>query len=195
MRPQQTVFKRHAFAGQEAALRALVAVQPDQTLAELRDALHSTASLSSVWRALDRLQLTRKKTVHAVEQRRPDVMAARRLWRAWLPLRDVAHYVFLDECGVATDLLRRYGRGPRGMRLSTARGFIDQEQIGMHCLRERDRRSLAEIQIVRKSSRRRQTAPDVHPPRSAASSSSLARRLARQRRRAHRRQAGTTTCP
>ena len=27
-------------------------------------------------------------------------------------------YVFLDECGVATDLLRRYGRSPRGTRLS-----------------------------------------------------------------------------
>ncbi len=26
-------------------------------------------------------------------------------------------YVFLDECGVSTDLLRRYGRSPRGTRL------------------------------------------------------------------------------
>jgi transposase len=58
---QQTVFKRHAFAGQEDRLRALVAVQPDQTLAELRTAMHSAASLSSVWRALDRLALTVKK--------------------------------------------------------------------------------------------------------------------------------------
>jgi transposase len=34
-----------------------------------------------------------------------------------LPLRDVHHYVFIDECGVTTDLLRRYGRSPRGVRL------------------------------------------------------------------------------
>jgi transposase len=27
-------------------------------------------------------------------------------------------YVFLDECGVTTDLLRRYGRGPRGQRVT-----------------------------------------------------------------------------
>ena len=27
-------------------------------------------------------------------------------------------YVFLDECGVTTDLLRRYGRSPRGTRLT-----------------------------------------------------------------------------
>jgi DDE superfamily endonuclease len=33
------------------------------------------------------------------------------------PLRDVRQYIFLDECGVTTDLLRRYGRSPRGTRL------------------------------------------------------------------------------
>ena len=58
-----------------------------------------------------------KKTVHADEQRRPDVVAARRHWRAWQPLRDMRQYVFLDECGVTTDLLRRYGRSLRGTRL------------------------------------------------------------------------------
>ena len=58
-----------------------------------------------------------KKTVHADEQRRPDVAAARRHWRDWQPLRDVRQYIFLDECGVTTDLLRRYGRSPRGTRL------------------------------------------------------------------------------
>jgi len=57
----QTVFKTQAFAGQEDRLRALVDAQPDRTLAELREALRSSASLSSVWRALDRLQLTVKK--------------------------------------------------------------------------------------------------------------------------------------
>ena len=57
----QTVFKRHAFAGREDQLRALVAAQPDRTLAELREALRSSASLSSVWRALERLELTVKK--------------------------------------------------------------------------------------------------------------------------------------
>ena len=55
--------------------------------------------------------------MHADEQRRPDVAAARRQWRTWQPLRDVRQYVFLDECGVTTDLLRRYGRSPRGVRL------------------------------------------------------------------------------
>jgi transposase len=59
-RPQK-VFKKQAFASQETRLRALVDAQPDQTLAELRETLQSSASLSSLWRALDRLQLTLKK--------------------------------------------------------------------------------------------------------------------------------------
>jgi transposase len=58
---EQTVFKKQAFAGQEDRLRAQVDAKPDQTLAELREALRSSASLSSVWRALDRLGLTVKK--------------------------------------------------------------------------------------------------------------------------------------
>ena len=43
--------------------------------------------------------------------------AARRRWQDVLPLRDARHYVFLDESGVTTDILRRYGRSPRGTRL------------------------------------------------------------------------------
>ena len=58
---KQTVFKKPAFAGQEDRLRALVAARPDQTLAEIREAMQSSASLSSVWRALDRLDITVKK--------------------------------------------------------------------------------------------------------------------------------------
>jgi transposase len=45
------------------------------------------------------------------------VAAQRRQWRDWLPLHDAHQYVFVDECGVTTDLLRRYGRSPRGARL------------------------------------------------------------------------------
>jgi transposase len=35
-----------------------------------------------------------------------------------MPLHDAGQYVFLDESGVTTDLLRRYARGPRGERVS-----------------------------------------------------------------------------
>ena len=43
--------------------------------------------------------------------------AARRQWRATLPLRDARQYVFVDESGVTTDLLRRYARSLRGTRI------------------------------------------------------------------------------
>jgi transposase len=35
-----------------------------------------------------------------------------------LPLHNAAQYVFVDESGVTTDLLRRYARSPRGTRIS-----------------------------------------------------------------------------
>jgi transposase len=45
------------------------------------------------------------------------VAAARRRWRETLTLHDAAGYVFVDESGVTTDLLRAYGRCRRGLRL------------------------------------------------------------------------------
>jgi transposase len=44
------------------------------------------------------------------------VAAARRRWRETQPLHDAGQYVFVDESGVTTDLLRRYARSPRGTR-------------------------------------------------------------------------------
>jgi transposase len=35
-----------------------------------------------------------------------------------MPLHDAGQYVFVDESGVATDLLRRYARSPRGTRIA-----------------------------------------------------------------------------
>ncbi len=110
----QTKFRARVLAGQEARLAALIAARPDATLAELRAALSTSVGLSTLWREIDRLGSTVKKTVHADEQRRPDVVAAVADRES---LRDGAQFVFLHECGVATDLLWRYGRSPCGTRL------------------------------------------------------------------------------
>ena len=56
--------------------------------------------------------------VRASEHDRPDIAAARAQWAATAPTLDPTHLVFLDESGVATNLLRRYGRGPRGQRVA-----------------------------------------------------------------------------
>jgi transposase len=58
---QQTKFRSRVLAGQEERLHALVNAKPDATLAELREALPTTAALSTLWLALDRLGLTVKK--------------------------------------------------------------------------------------------------------------------------------------
>jgi transposase len=58
---QQTTFRGRVLAGQEERLAALIAARPDATLAELRDALPTSAALSTLWRAIDELQLTVKK--------------------------------------------------------------------------------------------------------------------------------------
>ena len=58
----QTKFRSRALAGQEARLAFLITVRPDATLAELREALPTTAALSTLWLEIDRLGLTVKKT-------------------------------------------------------------------------------------------------------------------------------------
>ncbi len=58
---QQTKFRARVLAGQETRLAALITAQPDATLAELRDALRTSAALSTLWREIGRLQWTVKK--------------------------------------------------------------------------------------------------------------------------------------
>jgi len=58
----QTKFRRRALsAQQEERLAFLITARPDATLAELRDALPTTAALSTLWRTIDRFGVTVKK--------------------------------------------------------------------------------------------------------------------------------------
>ena len=58
---KQTKFRARMLAGKEERLKALVNATPDATLAELREALPTTAALSTLWLEIDRLGLTVKK--------------------------------------------------------------------------------------------------------------------------------------
>ena len=59
---KQTTFRRRALVQAEMdRLAALVAARPDATLAELRDALRTSAGLTTIWRTLNQLDLTLKK--------------------------------------------------------------------------------------------------------------------------------------
>jgi transposase len=58
---KQTKFRGRVLKGQEDRLAALITARPDATLAELREALRTSAALSTLWREIDRLGLTVKK--------------------------------------------------------------------------------------------------------------------------------------
>ena len=58
---KQTKFRARVLAGQEDRLKATVTARPDATLMEIREALPTTAALSTLWLELDRLGLTVKK--------------------------------------------------------------------------------------------------------------------------------------
>ena len=59
---KQTKFRARALSPeQEDRLVNLITARPDATLAELRETLPTTAGLTTLWRAIDRLGLTVKK--------------------------------------------------------------------------------------------------------------------------------------
>jgi transposase len=59
-----------------------------------------------------------KKSLRAAEQDRPDIAAARAEWRAGQPDLNPERLVFIDETWAKTNMVRLYGRSPRGQRLA-----------------------------------------------------------------------------
>src|SRR3954453_15212981 len=99
---------------------ALVSEQPDLTLVETVAVLckrRIKTSRSSLWRFLDRHDITLKKSLQAAERQRADVAQARRRWMREQGMFDPARLVFIDETAVSTNLVRLHGRGPRGERV------------------------------------------------------------------------------
>ncbi|WP_338834442.1 IS630 family transposase [Bradyrhizobium septentrionale] len=105
----------------EQWLLDLVAAEPDLTLDDIRVRLGRVKRLkvgtTSIWRFFDRHEITFKKTLHAAEQDRPDVAAARAALKAEQPSLKAPRLVFIDETAVTTKMARHYGRSPRGERL------------------------------------------------------------------------------
>ena len=58
-----------------------------------------------------------KKTAHACEQDRPDVLTQREAWFEGQPDLDPQKLVFIDETAATTKMARLYGRARRGERL------------------------------------------------------------------------------
>jgi transposase len=113
--------KPFALAEHGGLVRKLIAEQPDAALDELTYEIESRgirASRSAVNRVLKACGLTlKKKSLRAAEQERPDVAAAREVWRERQPSLDPDRLVFIDETWATTNMTRRYGRAARGQRL------------------------------------------------------------------------------
>lgn len=69
--------------------------------------------------------VTKKKTIHASEQTRDDIIAERDQFRQEIAKIDPDRLVFVDETGIDTHMTRRYGRAPAGQR---AQGSVPQGQ-------------------------------------------------------------------
>ncbi len=61
-----------------------------------------------------------KKTAHAAEQSRPDILKRRQAWFEGQLDLDPERLVFIDETWTSTNMARRRGRAPRGQRLRAA---------------------------------------------------------------------------
>ena len=112
--------RSHRIEARATVVLALVEETPDMTLAEIACHLQSEhgvrVSHSTVWRFFHRRGITFKKTAHASEQQRADVL---RRWRSWFETQsalDPERLVFVDETGASTKMARRCGRAARGHR-------------------------------------------------------------------------------
>ena len=73
-------------------------------------------SRATLARALQRLKLTVKKSLHATERDPKRVQAERQAYREQLAPVRPEDLVFVDESGVNRGMTRLYARSPRGQR-------------------------------------------------------------------------------
>lgn len=97
-------------------LRQLLHDQPDALLDELAQPLG--CSRMTLWRALRKLKLSRKKKVSRADERdRPDVQQQRAQFQQEVAASDPKSLVFVAESGATTALARIYGWAPVGERV------------------------------------------------------------------------------
>lgn len=109
--------KRALSRRDQQRLRRLVMKKNDATLKQLRQQGGFRCTLTTIWRALRRLNLTYKeKSLHASERDDPKVQAKRRRYRRKVRRIDAKRLIFLDETGVNTAMTPTHAWAPRGER-------------------------------------------------------------------------------
>ncbi len=112
--------RSHRIEVWSGVLLAAIEARADISLIELAEKLAAEQGVrfapSTIWRCLDRHDMTVKKTAHASEQTRPDVAAKREAWFDSQPDLDPGRLVFIDETAVSTKMARLRGRSRRGTR-------------------------------------------------------------------------------
>jgi transposase len=103
----------------EAEIRALIKDRPDATLAGVAAAVGKPAPLGAVSRTHARAAAPRakKKSTHAAERDRPDVVAKRGARFARFADKRAADLVSVDEFGANTKVRRTHGRAAPGERV------------------------------------------------------------------------------
>ena len=94
--PDNTILKEYDLV----ELAALMAQKPDLTLEELAAALTKKFGIATVYRAAVKIRhLFTKKSLHAAEQKRPDVQVARAVWFEGFRHMRLDQLVFLMNSG------------------------------------------------------------------------------------------------
>ena len=111
---------------------AAVEQTPDITLVELRNLLAAqglAVAVSTLWRFFARRKITlKKKSGHAAEQDRPDVLDRRHAWFEGQLDLDPERLIFIDETGASTKMARPprpRASGPAPARRPSARTLED----------------------------------------------------------------------
>lgn len=106
----------------DAHMTAILGPERDRTIDEVRAILRDEKGLvfrfGAIQRFFERHAITRKKkTAHASEQDRPDILKRREAWFEGPLDLDPGRLVFVDETWASTIMTRRHGRCRRGERL------------------------------------------------------------------------------
>jgi hypothetical protein len=100
---------------QGGLIKALLEATPDITVTAAKSSAMARASASSAG-----TRSRAKKTAHASEQERPDVLKRRQAWFDGQLDLDPERLVFIDETWAKTNMARTHGRCRRGARLRMA---------------------------------------------------------------------------